>query len=100
MAKVAVQAVLDVADLERHDVNFDMIRMEGKTGGSLEDTKLVNGLVLDKEFSHPQMPTVVKDANSSGEEAAAAMRVAPATSSGIWNRVASTFSDGTKLDHR
>ncbi|KAL3942610.1 MAG: hypothetical protein SGARI_000213 [Bacillariaceae sp.] len=62
MAKVAVQAVLDVADLERHDVNFDMIRMEGKTGGSLEDTKLVNGLVLDKEFSHPQMPTVVKDA--------------------------------------
>ncbi|KAG7356017.1 thermosome subunit alpha [Nitzschia inconspicua] len=62
MANIAVQAVLDVADLERHDVNFDMIRMEGKTGGSLEDTRLVNGLVLDKEFSHPQMPTVVKDA--------------------------------------
>jgi T-complex protein 1 subunit epsilon len=61
MAQIAVQAVLDVADLERHDVNFDMIRMEGKTGGSLEDTQLVNGLVLDKEFSHPQMPTVVKD---------------------------------------
>mmetsp|Transcript_1409 Transcript_1409/g.2200 ORF Transcript_1409/g.2200 Transcript_1409/m.2200 type:complete len:554 (-) Transcript_1409:34-1695(-) len=61
MARVAVQAVLDVADLERNDVNFDMIRMEGKTGGSLEDTKLVNGLVLDKEFSHPQMPTVLKD---------------------------------------
>lgn len=62
MAKIAVDAVIDVADLERHDVNFDMIRMEGKTGGSLEDTQLVNGLVLDKEFSHPQMPTEVKDA--------------------------------------
>jgi len=62
MAQIAVQAILDVADLDRHDVNFDMIRMEGKTGGSLEDTQLVNGLVLDKEFSHPQMPTVVKDA--------------------------------------
>mmetsp|Transcript_31048 Transcript_31048/g.75033 ORF Transcript_31048/g.75033 Transcript_31048/m.75033 type:complete len:559 (+) Transcript_31048:129-1805(+) len=62
MSKIAVQAVLDVADLERHDVNFDMIRMEGKTGGSLEDTRLVNGLVLDKEFSHPQMPTVIEDA--------------------------------------
>jgi T-complex protein 1 subunit epsilon len=62
MAKIAVQAVLDVADLDRHDVNFDMIRMEGKTGGSLEDTRLVNGLVLDKEFSHPQMPTVVNNA--------------------------------------
>mmetsp|Transcript_34313 Transcript_34313/g.80868 ORF Transcript_34313/g.80868 Transcript_34313/m.80868 type:complete len:554 (+) Transcript_34313:156-1817(+) len=62
MAQIAVQAILDVADLERHDVNFDMIRMEGKTGGSLADTKLVNGLVLDKEFSHPQMPTIVENA--------------------------------------
>ena len=62
MANIAVQAVLNVADLERHDVNFDMIRMEGKTGGSLEDTALVNGIVLDKEFSHPQMPTEVIDA--------------------------------------
>jgi len=62
MAQIAVQAILDVADLERHDVNFDMIRMEGKTGGSLKDTKLVNGLVLDKEFSHPQMTTVVENA--------------------------------------
>lgn len=62
MAKIAVQAVIDVADLERKDVNFDMIMLEGKTGGSLDDTYLVNGIVLDKEFSHPQMPTEVKDA--------------------------------------
>jgi T-complex protein 1 subunit epsilon len=62
MAKIATQAVIHVADLERNDVNFDMIRVEGKTGGSLEDTQLVNGIVLDKEFSHPQMPTEVKDA--------------------------------------
>lgn len=61
MAQIAVEAILNVADLERHDVNFDMIRMEGKTGGSLKDTKLVNGLVLDKEFSHPQMPIVFED---------------------------------------
>lgn len=61
MAKIAVDAVIDVADLERNDVNFDMIRMEGKTGGSLEDTALVNGIVLDKEFSHPQMPTEIND---------------------------------------
>lgn len=62
MAQVAVEAVINVADLDRNDVNFDMIRMEGKTGGSLKDTQLVNGLVLDKEFSHPQMPTEIKDA--------------------------------------
>jgi hypothetical protein len=27
-------------------------------GGKLEDTKLVYGIVLDKDFSHPQMPKV------------------------------------------
>lgn len=56
MAEIAVQAVLGVADLERRDVNFDLIRVEGKTGGSLEDTQWIRGIVLDKEFSHPQMP--------------------------------------------
>merc|ERR1712062_95358 len=55
MASIAVDAVIGVADLERRDVNFDMIRMEGKPGGSLEDTKLVNGIVIDKEMSHAQM---------------------------------------------
>ena len=62
MSQIAVNAVMNVADLDRHIVNFDMIRMEGKTGGSLEDTTLVSGIILDKEFSHPQMPTVVTDA--------------------------------------
>mmetsp|Transcript_39182 Transcript_39182/g.91280 ORF Transcript_39182/g.91280 Transcript_39182/m.91280 type:complete len:423 (-) Transcript_39182:64-1332(-) len=62
MAEIAVQAVLGVADLDRKDVNFDMIRMEGKAGGSLEDTELVNGIVIDKDFSHPQMPKRVENA--------------------------------------
>ncbi|KAF4672778.1 T-complex protein 1 subunit epsilon [Perkinsus olseni] len=62
MAKIATDAVLSVADLERKDVNFDLIKVEGKVGGRLEDTCLVNGIVIDKEFSHPQMPKEVKDA--------------------------------------
>ena len=62
MATIAVDAVLSVADLERKDVNFDMIKMQTKVGGKLEDTRLIKGIVLDKEFSHPQMPTEVKDA--------------------------------------
>lgn len=56
MATIAVDAVLAVADVERRDVNFDLIKVEGKVGGKLEDTMLVRGLVLDKPFSHPQMP--------------------------------------------
>jgi len=62
MADIAVQAVLNVADIARKDVNFDLIRMEGKTGGSLEETSIVNGLVIDKEISHPQMAKVINDA--------------------------------------
>lgn len=62
MAEIAVNAVVGVADLDRKDVNFDMIRMEGKPGGSLEDTELVNGIIIDKDISHPQMAKTIKDA--------------------------------------
>ena len=62
MAEIAVNAVVGVADLDRKDVNFDMIRLEGKPGGSLEDTELVNGIVIDKDISHPQMSKNIKDA--------------------------------------
>lgn len=62
MADIAVRAVLQVADLERRDVNFERIRVEGKTGGSLEDAELVNGIVIDKEISHPQMPKRIENA--------------------------------------
>jgi len=62
MAEIAVKAVLAVADLERKDVNLDLIKVEGKIGGRMEDTVLVNGIVLDKTVSHPQMPKTLKDA--------------------------------------
>jgi len=62
LAKISVDAVLAVCDLERKDVNFDLIKVEGKVGGKLEDTCLIQGIVVDKDFSHPQMPKVVKDA--------------------------------------
>ena len=61
-AKIAVDAVLSVADLERKDVDFELIKVDGKVGGSLEDTALVKGVVVDKDMSHPQMPRSVKDA--------------------------------------
>ncbi|XP_012274191.1 T-complex protein 1 subunit epsilon [Orussus abietinus] len=56
MAEIAVNAVMAVADLEKRDVNFELIKVEGKVGGRLEDTILVKGVVIDKDFSHPQMP--------------------------------------------
>merc|ERR1711988_696138 len=62
MAQIAVDAVPGVADLERKDVNFELIKVEGKVGGKLEDTCLVRGIVLDKDMSHPQMDKVIQDA--------------------------------------
>ncbi|KAG8721702.1 T-complex protein 1 subunit epsilon [Ceratobasidium sp. 395] len=61
-AQIAVDAVLSVADLQRRDVDFELIKVDGKLGGALEDTTLVQGVVVDKDFSHPQMPRSVSDA--------------------------------------
>lgn len=58
MAEIAVDAVLSVADLERKDVDFELIKVDGKVGGKLEETMLVKGVVIDKDMSHPQMPKV------------------------------------------
>lgn len=111
MAQIAVDAVMSVADFKRkvrrcielslrlmltsppnrtlpnfQDVNFDLIKVEGKVGARLEDTMLVRGIVLDKPMryhlrassaqtmlvadfpavlsarSHPQMDKEIKDA--------------------------------------
>jgi len=61
MAEIAVNAVLTVADIERKDVNFELIKVETKVGGKMEDSMLVKGVIVDKDFSHPQMPKVLKD---------------------------------------
>merc|ERR1719231_932543 len=61
MAEIAVDSVLAVADVERKDVNLDLIKMDSKVGGRLEDTRLVKGIVVDKDMSHPQMPKELKD---------------------------------------
>lgn len=63
MARIAVDAVMAVADFETKDVNFELIKVEAKVGGSMEDSMLVKGVVIDKDFSHPQMPKELKDVN-------------------------------------
>jgi len=62
MAQIAVEAVLAVADLERKDVNLDLIKMETKVGGKLDETRLIRGIIVDKDMSHPQMTKEIKDA--------------------------------------
>jgi T-complex protein 1 subunit epsilon len=60
-SQMAVDAVLAVADFERKDVDFELIKIESKVGGSIEDSSFIRGVLLEKEFSHPQMPKSVED---------------------------------------
>lgn len=62
LAHMSVEAVLRIADLKRKDVNLERIKVVGKVGGRLEDTQLLNGLLIDKTWSHSQMPREVTDA--------------------------------------
>ncbi len=43
-------------------IDTDSIKIEKKVGGSVDDTELVQGIVLDKERVHPGMPKHIKDA--------------------------------------
>lgn len=61
-AKMAVESILKVADFNRNDVDFELIKLQGKLGGSMSDSKLINGVCIDKDFSHPQMEKVITDA--------------------------------------
>ncbi|MBI2142960.1 TCP-1/cpn60 chaperonin family protein [Candidatus Woesearchaeota archaeon] len=64
LSKLAVKAVKDVADLKdgKLSVNKDNIKIEKKVGGAVEDSELVEGIILDKEKVHPGMADVVKNA--------------------------------------
>lgn len=54
--------MLTVADLTRKEVNLELIKIVGKTGRSLGETQLIKGILIDKDFSHPQMTKELKKA--------------------------------------
>ncbi len=64
LSELAVKACLSV--MEERDgkriVDIDNIKLEKKEGGSITDTQLIKGIVIDKEVVHPAMPRTVADA--------------------------------------
>ncbi|MBI4015500.1 MAG: TCP-1/cpn60 chaperonin family protein [Candidatus Aenigmarchaeota archaeon] len=64
LAGLAVKAVKMVIDRQdgKISIDTDNIKVEKKQGGTIEDTELVNGLIIDKEIVHPGMPRTVKGA--------------------------------------
>ncbi len=61
LAELAVKAVKAIVD-EDGSVDIDNITVEKKVGGSITDSQLIHGMVIDKERLHPNMPKKVKDA--------------------------------------
>ena len=64
LADIAASAILHVATnvKEQCKADLDDIMVEKKPGESLTDTKLIDGIVLDKEVVHPGMPKRVEKA--------------------------------------
>ena len=64
LAELTVQAVADVIEKEngKTSVDAENIKIEKKVGGSVEDTELIKGVVIDKERVHSGMPKVVNNA--------------------------------------
>jgi thermosome len=64
LGDIATSAILQVAvkAADGYKVDIDNVKVEKKPGESLTDTKLINGIVLDKEVVHSGMPKRVENA--------------------------------------
>jgi thermosome len=65
LADISVRAVLSVAQEDADGeivVDLDDIKVQKKQGGSIKDSSLVDGIILDKERVHSGMPRSVTDA--------------------------------------
>ena len=64
LADLAVKAILAVADKEgqKYKADVDDVKVEKKPGESVKDTKLIQGIVLDKDVAHSGMPKRVEKA--------------------------------------
>jgi thermosome len=61
LCDIVVRAVIRVTDPDG-TVDIKHINVQKKVGGAIEDTSLVEGMVIDKERAHPAMPKEIKDA--------------------------------------
>ena len=59
----AVQAVTVAADDGTNVVDLDFLKIETQTGRSAGESELLNGAVIDKDPTHPDMPSEAEDAN-------------------------------------
>ena len=64
LADIAVKAVLSIAEKKdgKFEVDQDNIQIVKKVGGSMGESKMISGIILDKEVVHSGMPKKVENA--------------------------------------
>jgi chaperonin GroEL (HSP60 family) len=67
LSDIVIDAVLSVAEnndnaADQLKADIDNIQIQKKPGGSIDDTRLIRGIILDKEVVHSEMPRRIKDA--------------------------------------
>ncbi len=65
MAKLAIKAIKQVMYKDNSgkiNIDTDFIKVEKKAGGSINDTELINGVLIDKEVAHSGMPKYINNA--------------------------------------
>ena len=64
LSKLVVGAILKIAEKngDTNSVDLDNLKVEKKSGASIQDTALIKGIVLDKEIVHSGMPTKIQKA--------------------------------------
>ncbi|MFA7562378.1 MAG: thermosome subunit alpha [Methanoculleus sp.] len=61
LTELVVRAITMVADADG-TVDTEFVKVEKKVGGSIEESEIVEGMIIDKERVHPAMPRTVKNA--------------------------------------
>jgi thermosome len=63
-AEIAVKAAQSVKEKrgDKWEVNIDQIQIQKKRGKSLAETEMIDGIVIDKEIVHSDMPKSIKNA--------------------------------------
>jgi thermosome len=64
LGELVVQAVLSIAEKkdDTYKVDIENVKVDKKPGGSIRDTAMIKGIVLDKEVVHSGMPKRIENA--------------------------------------
>ena len=64
LSKIVVDSIMSISETNdnKSSVDLDNLKVEKKAGGSIQDTSLIQGIVLDKEVVHSGMPTKIQQA--------------------------------------